>query len=208
MGKGCLISSIIGGGIAVVIFIFVMWVIGAYNSIITLNETATTAWSQVENQYQRRFDLIPNLVETVKGVANFEKGTFIAVAEARSSVGSIKLTPEMLNDPKMLQKFQAAQDGLSGALSKLMVVVEKYPELKANKNFLQLQSQLEGTENRIAVERKRFNDSVKEYNVKVKRFPGNILAGFFGFKERPYFEATEGADKAPVVKLEFNNVTI
>ena len=203
MGKGCLIGSIILGSIAVLIFIFVMWVIGSYNSIITLNETATTAWSQVENQYQRRFDLIPNLVETVKGVAQFEKGTFIAVAEARSSVGNIKLTPEMLNDPKMLQKFQSAQDGLSGALSKLMVVVEKYPELKVNQNFLQLQSQLEGTENRIAVERKRFNDSVKEYNVKIKRFPANILAGFFGFSVRPYFEATEGADKAPVVKFEF-----
>ena len=203
MGKGCLIASIIFGAIAVLTFMLVMWVIGTYNSIITLNETATTSWSQVENQYQRRVDLIPNLVETVKGVANFEKGTFIAVAEARASVGNIKLTPEMLNDPKMLQKFQSAQDGLSGALSKLMVVVEKYPELKANQNFLQLQSQLEGTENRIAVERKRFNDSVKEYNVKIKRFPGNILAGFFGFSVRPYFEATEGADKAPVVKFEF-----
>lgn len=203
MGKGCLISSIIGGSILVVIFIFVMWIIGSYNSIVTLNETATTAWSQVENQYQRRFDLIPNLVKTVQGVAQFEKSTFTAVTEARSSVGNIKLTPEMLNDPQMLKKFQAAQDGLSGALSKLMVVVEKYPELKANQNFLQLQSQLEGTENRIAVERKRFNDSVKEYNVKVKRFPGNILAGFFGFKERPYFEATEGSEKAPEVKFEF-----
>lgn len=203
MGKGCLITSIIGGSIAVIMFMFVMWIIGTYNSIITLNETATTAWSQVENQYQRRFDLIPNLVKTVQGVAQFEKSTFIAVAEARSSVGNIKLTPEMLNDPKMLQKFQTAQDGLSGALSRLMVVVEKYPELKANQNFLQLQSQLEGTENRITVERKRFNDSVKEYNVKVKRFPGNILAEFFGFKERPYFEATEGSNKAPEVKFEF-----
>ena len=203
MNKGCMITSVVFGGIAVFAFIVIMWIIGSYNSIVTLNETATTAWSQVENQYQRRYDLIPNLVKTVEGVAKFEKGTFIAVAEARASVGNITMTPEMLKDPIALKNFQAAQDGLSGALSKLMVVVEKYPELKANQNFLQLQSQLEGTENRIAVERKRFNDSVKDYNVKIKRFPGNVLAGFFGFKERPYFEATQGSEKAPEVKFEF-----
>lgn len=201
MGKSCLISLIGGGVIIFAIFLVVMYFISTYNSIITLNETAETAWSQVENQYQRRFDLIPNLVNVVKGYATHEKSTFVEVTEARSKVSQINLSAKDLNDPVKLQQFQAAQDGLSSALSKLMVVVEKYPDLKANENFKQLQNQLEGTENRISQERRRFNDAVKNYNIKIKRFPANFIAGIFGFSERPYFQSEKGTDKAP--KVEF-----
>lgn len=202
MSKGCLVSLLIGGGITVLFFIIVMYLVGTYNSVVTLDESVTNAWSQVENQYQRRFDLIPNLVKTVQGVAKFEKETFIAVAEARASVGSMKMSPEMLTDATMMKQFQSSQDALGSALSRLMVVVESYPELKANQNFLQLQSQLEGTENRISVERKRFNDATKEYNMKIRRFPANFIAGFFGFSERVYFEAVKGSDRAPEVNFE------
>ena len=194
-------GSIFGLGIFLVV-VLAMYFVSSYNSMVTQNESINQSWAQVENQYQRRADLIPNLVSTVKGYANFEKQTLTDVVEARAKVGQMTLTKEMLNDPASLQKFQSVQGELSSALSRLMVVVEKYPDLKANQNFLQLQAQLEGTENRISVERRKFNIDVQSYNTTIKRFPKNILAGMFGFKDRPYFEADKGTEKAP--KVEFN----
>ena len=176
------------------------WVKGTYNGMVTNEEGVSTAWAQVENVYQRRADLIPNLVNTVKGYAEHEKGTLQAVIEARSKATGININADNMNAASMKQ-FMAAQDGLSSALSKLMVVVERYPDLKANQNFLALQSQLEGTENRIATERRRFNEAAKTYNVSIKKFPGNIFANMFGFEKKDYFKATEGADKAPEVKF-------
>lgn len=158
------------------------------------------AWAEVQNQYQRRSDLVPNLVETVKGAAAFEKDTFTAVTEARAKVGQVNLGNQV-PDAQQMQKFQAAQDGLGSALSRLLVVVEKYPELKATQNFRDLQAQLEGTENRIAVERKRFNDAAQEYNTARRRFPTVFLAPILGFAERPYFQAAPGSEKAPQVKF-------
>jgi len=199
MKKGCLI----GLGIFVVIgIIVVMGGISSYNSMVTLDEGVKEKWSQVENVYQRRFDLIPNLVETVKGYAAHEKETFQAVTEARAKAGgTFNISEQVLNDPAMFQKFQQAQASLGGALQRLMVVMERYPELKANENFLSLQSQLEGTENRIAVERKRFNEAARGYNTFIKKFPRMILANLFGFKERGYFKAQEEAQTAPKVKF-------
>jgi LemA protein len=168
--------------------------------MIEKQEAVTAQWSQVENVYQRRADLIPNLVSTVKGYADFEQETLTAVIEARAKATSVNIDPSNL-DANSIQKFQAAQEGLSSALSKLMVVVERYPELKANQNFLELQSQLEGTENRIAVERKKFNEAARDYNTYVRKFPNNLIAGMFDFEKMDYFEADEGADKAP--KVEF-----
>ena len=189
--------------IAVIVLLLFLGITGVsgYNRIVKLGEGVNQSWSQVENVYQRRSDLIPNLVETVKGAANFEQETLTKVIEARSHAAEIKITPEMLNDPAALQKFQAAQDELSGALSRLLVTVEQYPELKANANYLALQDELAGTENRIAVERRRFTETVQEYNVAVKRFPMNMLAGMFGFGPKAYFEAREGAEEAPKVKF-------
>ncbi|MCX7820763.1 MAG: LemA family protein [Brevinematales bacterium] len=175
---------------------------GGYNRLVTLEEQVKAQWSQVENVYQRRADLIPNLVETVKGYAKHERETLQAIVEARSRVGSIKLDSSVVNDSKKLAEFQRAQGELSGALSRLMVVVENYPQLKANENFLNLQSQLEGTENRIAVERKRYNELVQEFNSLRRRIPTNIIASLFGFSEKAYFKAEEGAEKAPKVKFE------
>ena len=192
---------IIGGAIVIFLFLIIGWGVGVYNDLVSLDEGVAQAWSQVENQYQRRADLIPNLVNTVKGVANFEKETYTAVAEARSKVNNIKLTPDMLSDPNALKRFQAAQDNLGSALSRLLVTVERYPQLKANENFLQLQAQLEGTENRISVERRRFNQIVQQYNMKIRRFPGNIIANFAGFREKQYFKAVQGAEKAPKVQF-------
>lgn len=174
---------------------------GTYNDMVKSREDVNGAWAQVENVYQRRMDLIPNLVETVKGVANFEKETYTAVAEARASAGQIKITSDVLNDPESFKKLEATQGQLSSALSRLLAVAENYPELKANQNFSDLQVQLEGTENRISVERGRFNDVARAYNTKIKSFPNNILAGWFKFTERPYFTASTGADKAPSVKF-------
>ena len=187
--------------IVITIFAIFSYIKGSYNSMVRMDEQVTSAWSQVENVYQRRMDLIPNLVNTVKGYAAHESETFKAITEARASVGGIKMTPEMLNDPAAMQKFQQAQQGLGGALQKLMVVQERYPDLKANENFLALQSQLEGTENRIAVERKRFNDAAKQYNTTIRLFPKNMLANMFGFEKKAYFTATKGADKAPEVQF-------
>ncbi len=172
-----------------------------YNSLVTMEENVNQSWAQVSNQYQRRADLIPNLVQTVKGYAAHEKETFMAVTEARAKVGQMSVSPEVLNNPAAFQQFQQAQGALSSALSRLMVVVEKYPDLKANQNFLALQSQLEGTENRIAVERKRFNQSVQLYNTTIRRFPTNMLAGMYGFEKKLYFEAQPGAETVPDVKF-------
>jgi len=199
--KGLLIGCSIGAAILFLVFIVFSYGVSKYNQLVSLNEEVNKAWSQVENQYQRRYDLIPNLVETVKGVANFEKETYIAVAEARAKVGQIQITPQMLEDPQAFERFQAAQDNLSSALSRLLVAVENYPQLKANENFLQLQAQLEGTENRISVERKRFNEAVQTYNTAIKRFPTNIIAGMFGFREKQYFKAAAEAQTAPKVKF-------
>jgi LemA protein len=175
-----------------------------YNSLVENDELVSQAWAQVENQYQRRADLIPNLVKTVQGYAEFEKGVLTEVTEMRSKVGQIKLTPDDLSDEEKFKAFQDAQDKLSGALSRLLVVVENYPQLKANENFLQLQSQLEGTENRIAVERKKFNEAVQTYNTLVRRFPTLITAKIFGFKEKQYFTSAPGTEKAPDVNFDFN----
>ncbi len=171
-----------------------------YNTMVEKQEAVTAQWAQVENVYQRRADLIPNLVSTVKGYADFEQETLTAVIDARAKATSVNIDPSKL-DASSIQNFQAAQDGLSSALSKLMVVVERYPDLKANQNFLELQSQLEGTENRIAVERKKFNDTARDYNTYVRKFPNNMIAGMFDFEKMDYFEADEGAEKAP--KVEF-----
>jgi LemA protein len=193
-------SYLIIGGI--VLLIIVLWFnsVGTYNSIVTKEEGVTAQWAQVENVYQRRADLIPNLVETVKGYAGHEKETLEGVIEARSKATSTTIDAGNLNAAS-IQQFQAAQDGLSSALSRLMVVVERYPDLKANQNFLELQAQLEGTENRISVERKKFNESAQEYNTFIKKFPKNIIAGMFNFEKKEYFEAAAGSEKAPEVKF-------
>ncbi|SFE63917.1 LemA family protein [Thermophagus xiamenensis] len=171
-----------------------------YNRMVELEESIDAQWSQVENVYQRRADLIPNLVNTVKGYASHEQETLQAVIEARSKATSINLSAGELNE-QTLKNFQQAQEGLSSAISRLMVVVERYPDLKANQNFLDLQAQLEGTENRIAVERRKFNEATRAYNTYIRKFPKNIIAGIFNFEPRPYFEADEGASKAPEVQF-------
>ena len=174
---------------------------GTYNSMVVLDENVNNAWAQVENQYQRRADLIPNLVNTVKGYADFEQETLTAVVEARAKATSVNVDPSNLS-PDAIQKFQEAQDGLSGALSRLLVSVERYPDLKANTQFQQLQVQLEGTENRISVERRNFNETVRTYNSTIRTFPKNIIAGILGFDKKEYFEATTGADTAPEVSFD------
>lgn len=171
-----------------------------YNRMVTLEESVTAQWAQVENAYQRRADLIPNLVNTVKGYADFEKETLTGVIEARAKATSVTIDPANLNTAS-IQQFQAAQEGLSSALARLMVVVERYPDLKANQNFLDLQAQLEGTENRIAVERRKFNDTTRAYNTYIRKFPALITASIFGFDQKAYFEAKEGTDTPPTVEF-------
>jgi LemA protein len=190
---------LIGCGVAALgaIALLVLFGTGAYNRLVGLQEGVDAAWSQVENVYQRRADLIPNLVETVKGAAQFEQDTFTQVTEARSKAGQISF--QQAPTPEQLQQYQAAQGELSAALSRLMVVVERYPELRATEAFRDLQSQLEGTENRIAVERNRFNQVARDYNTARRRFPTNLLAGVLGFDAKAYFEAQEGAETAPKV---------
>lgn len=196
---GCGTFVIIGLVLAV---LFVMWGIKINNNMVKKDENVKEKWSQVENVYQRRFDLIPNLVETVKGYAAHEKETFTAVTEARSKVGgTIKLGKDVLNNPQAFQQFQQAQASLGAALQRLMVVVERYPELKANQNFLNLQNQLEGTENRIAVERRRFNEAARDFNTYIKVFPNSFIASFRNFKEKAYFTSDKGAKTAPKVKF-------
>jgi len=191
---------IIIGVIVLFVIIIISWSTGIYNGLVSREEGVNSQWSQVENVYQRRADLIPNLVNTVKGYANFEKSTLTAVIEARSKATAVTISPKNL-DAASLQKFQSAQDGLSSALGRLMVVVERYPELKANQNFLELQAQLEGTENRITVERQKFNESAQDYNTYIRKFPKNIFSGMFGFQKKAYFEAQQGAEKAPQVQF-------
>ena len=201
MKKSTIIILGILAALLLMVFSAVGWYTRTYNSFVSLDEGVKSSWSQVENQYQRRMDLIPNLVEVVKGYAAHESSVFTQVAEARSSVGKIQVTPEVLRDPNLFKKYQEAQGQLTGALSRLLAVAENYPQLKANENFLQLQSQLEGTENRIAVERRRFNEVVQDYNTRIRMFPASFIAGMSGFVQRPYFESQTGADKAPQVKF-------
>ena len=183
-----------------VVVILVVYCVSSYNSLVTQEETVGTAWSNVENQYQRRSDLIPNLVNTVKGYAAHEQATFTEVVEARAQAMSFKLDAADLT-PEKLAEFQQAQQKVGSALGRLIAVAEQYPDLKANQNFLELQAQLEGTENRINVARKNFNDAAQAYNTNIRRFPKNIFAGMFGFDKKAYFEAEEGSEKAP--KVEF-----
>ena len=201
----------LGCGIVIAILLFVVVVAalaigGSYNRLVRLQQAVDQTWAQVQNVYQRRADLIPNLVNTVSGAANFEKSTLVEVTNARASVGRVQtqLDPNKApTDAAQLEQFQAAQGQLSNALSRLLLVVERYPELKANQNFLSLQAQLEGTENRISVERGNFNSAVQDYNTAVRTFPTNLFAGIFGFRPRPFFEAQAGAEKPPAVNFNF-----
>ncbi len=183
-----------------VVAIILLWGVAGYNSLVSMDEGVQGKWANVETQYQRRADLIPNLVNTVKGYAAHEKSTLENVVKARSEATSVKIDPENLT-PEKMEQYQKAQGNVSSALGKLLMVAENYPQLKANENFLELQSQLEGTENRITVARKDFNDAAKEYNTAIRRFPKSILAGMFGFDKKAYFEAESGAEKAPEVKF-------
>jgi LemA protein len=198
-------KTLIGCGVVAAVFILiglilVLYGIRSYNNMVTMEESVKEKWSQVENVYQRRLDLIPNLVETVKGYAAHERETLQAVTEARAKVGgTVNIGEEVLKNPAVFQQFQQAQASLTSALQRLMVVVERYPDLKANENFLQLQSQLEGTENRITVERRRFNEAARTFNTYIKQFPRVLMVRMFGFSEKPYFKAQEGADVAPKV---------
>jgi LemA protein len=203
----------IGCGGLVVILLFVLivgglWLGGIYNRLVKLQQGVDQSWAQVQNVYQRRADLIPNLVNTVAGAANFEKSTLVEVTNARASVGKVQIDPSKApTDAAQLQEFQAAQGQLSSALSRLLVVSERYPELKANQNFLSLQAQLEGSENRISVERGNFNTAVQNYNTAVRSFPANLVAGMFGFAPRPFFNAQPGAEKPPTVNFNFGSPT-
>lgn len=183
-----------------IVAVIVIWGVSGYNGLVSMDESVQNKWADVETQYQRRADLIPNLVNTVKGYAAHEKETLEGVVKARSEATSVKIDPENMTAEQMAH-YQKAQNGVSSALSKLLLVVEKYPDLKANQNFLELQSQLEGTENRITVARRDFNGAAKEYNTAIRKFPKNILAGMFGFEKKTYFEAEEGAEKAPEVQF-------
>ena len=190
--------------IVVIVLIFIMgsWIVGKYNGFVTLEEGVNQGWAQVENVYQRRADLIPNLVETVKGYAGHEKEVLVGVTEARAKLGGqVNIGADVLNNPQAFQQFQQMQSGLTQALQRLMVVVERYPELKADQRFADLQRQLEGTENRITVERRRFNEIVQAYNTTIRKFPDAMFAGMFGFQQKQYFQAQEGADIVPQVKF-------
>jgi len=192
---------IIGLVIAVLVLGIGGWAVSVNNQLVVLDQNVAEKWSQVQNVYQRRADLIPNLVETVKGFAAQERTVLEEVTKARASATSIQLTPEALNDPKALERFQAAQNQLTGALSRLLVTVERYPDLKSNQNFLALQSQLEGTENRITVERRRFNESVRDYNTRMRLFPGSVVARVAGYQPKAFFDAAPDAQTVPKVKF-------
>jgi LemA protein len=189
---GVIVLIIIGG---------IGWAIGINNQLVANEQAVNEKWAQVQNVYQRRADLVPNLVETVKGFATQERTVLEEVTKARANATGIQATRELINDPVAFRKFQQAQAELGGALGRLLVTVERYPELKSNQNFLTLQSQLEGTENRIAVERMRFSEAVRDYNTRLKLFPGSVVASLRGFKEKAYFEATPGSQEAPKVKF-------
>jgi LemA protein len=194
---------IVLGGLVLVVVVAAMWVGGTYNRLVTLDQAVQSQWAQVESAYQRRADLIPNLVATVKGAANFEKSTYVAVSEARAKVGQLNLGSGVPNDPAAFAKFSAAQDGLSSALSRLLVTVERYPDLKATQNFADLQAQLEGTENRITVERMRFNRAAQTFNTTRDSVPTVLIARLFGprFTEKTYFKSAAGSETAPQVKF-------
>jgi LemA protein len=198
-----------GGLVVIILFIAViagLALMGTYNRLVRSQQAVDSQWAQVQNVYQRRADLIPNLVNTVSGAANFEKSTLVEITNARASVGRVQLDPNKApTDAAQLEQFQAAQGQLSNALSRLLVVSERYPELRANQNFLGLQAQLEGTENRISVERGKFNEVVQSYNVAVRSFPTNLIAGTFGFAPRPFFNATPGAERPPPVNFNFGS---
>lgn len=193
-------SYIVIGVIVIILIGIFMWFKGSYNQMVTRSEGVSSQWSNVENQYQRRLDLIPNLVNTVKGYAEHEQNTLTQVVEARAKATQMRIDFDQL-DEKTIQQFNSMQGELSSALSRLMAISEQYPNLKANENFRDLQAQLEGTENRIAVERRKFNEDVKTYNAYIRSFPKNIIANMFGFTVKPYFEAAAGAEKAPEVKF-------
>src|SRR5436309_11399774 len=198
MARGLLIALVVvvlavGGTLA--------WAVSVNNQLVVADQSVNEKWAQSQTVYQRRADLSPNLVETVKGFAAQERTVLEEVTKARASVAGIKATPELVNDPQAFRKFQQAQQELGGALSRLLVTVERYPDLKSNQNFLTLQSQLEGTENRIAVERMRFNEAVRDYNTRLRLFPGSMVASFRGFKEKAFFEAAPGSEQAPKVKF-------
>jgi LemA protein len=189
-------------GVLVLAVVLVLgWAVSVNNSLVSRDQAVQESWGQVQNVYQQRADLVPNLVETVKGFAAQERTVLEEVTRARASVAGIKVTPEMLNDPAALRRFQEAQSQLGGALSRLLVTVERYPELKSNQNFLTLQRQLEDIESRVAVERRRFNETVRDYNTEVRRFPGSIVASFRGFVEKAFFEAAPGSQTAPKVQF-------
>ncbi len=196
MKRGYVVLIVI---VAVVLVLF-FWIKGMYNSMVRMDEGVSSAWAQVENVYQRRADLVPNLVATVKGYAEHESSTLEAVVNARAKATQMTVDPSSLSEAEIAQ-FTAAQDELGAAIGRLLVSVERYPDLKANQNFLELQAQLEGTENRITVERQKFNEAARSYNVTIRRFPNNIFAGMFGFEKKGYFEASEGAEQAPVVSF-------
>jgi LemA protein len=198
------------GGVLVLLLVVALvaglWLKGTYNNLVTLDQEVNKKWGDVQTVYQRRADLIPNLVNTVAGAANFEKSTLTEVTNARASVGRVQLDPNKApTDAAQLQQFQQAQGQLGNALSRLLVVSERYPELRATRNFQELQAQLEGTENRIAVERNNFNTAVQNYNTTLKRFPTNFVGGMFGFQVRPFFASQQGADKAPAVNFNFGS---
>jgi len=201
---GCLLVLVLA------LVVFGGYYVSVRNNLVALDQGVQAQWAQVENVYQRRFDLIPNLVRTVQGAANFEKSTLQAVVEARARVGQVQApsgppgtAASVPNDPQQFQQFEQAQAGLSGALSRLLVVVERYPDLKSNQSFLELQSELEGTENRIAVERKRYNEVAQQYNTAVLRFPANLVANMSGFKQKAYFKGAAGSAQAPEVNFSF-----
>lgn len=193
-------SSIILISIAAVLVLGFLWGMSGYNGLVSSQENVNSQWANVESQYQRRSDLIPNLVATVKGYATHESSTLEGVVAARAKATQVTIDPEKLT-PEKLQEYQAAQGQVSSALGKLLMITENYPDLKANQNFLELQAQLEGTENRISVERTRFNEIAQAYNKSIRTFPTNIIAGMFGFEKKPYFEAEKGSEKAPEVKF-------
>jgi len=197
---GCLM---VGGAVLLVALMAVLVFVGRYNSLVALQEKTEAAWSEIDNQYKRRYDLIPQLVATVKGAANFEKSTLEAVTEARASVGRAQLPPGLPSDPAQLQNYVQAQQGLGASLGRLFVVVERYPELKANQNFLSLQDQLEGTENRIAVARRDYIDSVRGFNTYVRSFPANLIAGMYGFEKLPQMQFDEAERELPKVEFDF-----
>ena len=198
MARGLLVTLVV---LAIVVIAIVGWAVSVNNELVRLEQSVNEKWAQVQNVYQRRADLIPNLVETVRGFAAQERTVLEEVTRARASATGIQVSPEALKDPKALERFQAAQNQLSGALSRLLVVVERYPDLKSNQNFLALQTQLEGTENRIAVERRRFNEAVRDYNTRLRLFPGSVVARFASFGPKAFFEAPPDAAAPPKVKF-------